>query len=111
MLGDFDSRADRSRKCCAKHLAIANLNDSVAALALLWLAGALELNQVRTPRMLLPQLQPTMRDIEIRVPLPELAAVLRAKCSARLKGAAWVRVACLQLDVPSRSLHRLDCDG
>lgn len=38
-------------------------------------------------RMLLSELQPTMRDIEIRVPLPEFAAVLRAECPARLKGA------------------------
>jgi hypothetical protein len=59
--------------------------NAVFALALLRFVGALELDQMRAAGMLLAELQPTACDLEIRVALRYLAAVLRSERSTYLQ--------------------------
>ena len=58
---------------------VINLDQPVAALALLLFAGEIELDQLRLPRVLLPELQTTPHYLEVGVALKELAAVLGAE--------------------------------
>ncbi|HTA97969.1 MAG TPA: hypothetical protein VK730_10045 [Solirubrobacteraceae bacterium] len=85
VLGDYYAYADRVGKGGAQDGAVVNLDDPVAALALLGFVGALELDQVWATGSLLAELEPAAGDLEVGVALPNLAAVLRAEGSACLQ--------------------------
>ena len=57
-LGDDPAYPDRSGERRAQHCAVADLDDAIAALALLRLVRALELDQMRTAGLLLAELEP-----------------------------------------------------
>lgn len=104
-LGDDSSYADRGGERHAQRHAVADLDDSVAALSLLWFARALELDQVRTAGLLLAELESAVGDLEIGIALRDRAAVLGPERPAYLKRCGRVRVGRLQLDVSARRLH------
>jgi hypothetical protein len=78
VLGDHDAYADRVGEGGAQDSAIVDLDDPVAALALLGFVGALELDQVWAAGSLLAELEAAAPDLEVCVALPNIAAVLRA---------------------------------
>jgi hypothetical protein len=69
----------RGGECRAQRRAVADLDDAVAALALLWFAGALELDQLRTTGLLpgIEHMGPTRWK---RVVAPAYPTVERARC-------------------------------
>lgn len=105
VLGHGDGNAERRGQGREQRLRVVGLDDPVATLALLWFLGALELDQVCSPGLLLAKLQPTRRDIEIAVPLPQRAVILRTEDTTYLQGTSRVRVDRLQLDIPPRCCH------
>jgi hypothetical protein len=81
------------------------IDDAVAALALLRFASALELDQVRTARLLLAELEPAAGNIKVGIALRDRTAILGPECPAYLKRCRRVRVGRLQLDVSPWCLH------
>lgn len=81
---------------------------SVAALSLLRFASALELDQVRVTGLLLAELEPATRNLEVGIALRDRAAVLGPERTAYLKRRGRVRVGRLQLDVSARSIRLRD---
>jgi len=110
-LDDHDLDPDRGGERDAEHRPVLDLDDPVAALALLRLVGALELDQVRSTRTLFSELQAAVGHLEIGVPLPDLAVVLGADLPAHLKRAIRFGIECLTLDIPLRLLCWIDCYG
>src|ERR1700727_255844 len=104
-LGDDPAYADRGGECRAQRRAVADLDDAVAALALLWFVGALELDQVRTAWLLLAELEPAACDLEVGIALGDRAVVLGPERPAYLKRRGRVRGGRLQLDISPRWLH------
>ena len=92
-LGDDPAYADRGGERRTQRRAVADLDDPVAALALLWFARALELDQVRTTGLLLAELEPAVGDLEVGIALRDRAAVLGPERPAYLKRRGRVRVA------------------
>jgi catechol 2,3-dioxygenase-like lactoylglutathione lyase family enzyme len=109
-LDDGGAYTDGAGERCAEHGAVVYLDDPVSALALLRFARALELDEVGATGTLFSELQPTVRDLEIVIALPDLAVVYRAESSTHLQGTNGALIGCLKLDVPSRCLHLADCD-
>jgi len=73
-LGDDPAYADRGGERHTQRRAVADLDDPVAALALLWFADAPELDQVRTAGLLLAELEPAACDLEVGIALRDRAA-------------------------------------
>jgi hypothetical protein len=63
-------------------LRVGDIDDPVAALALLWLVGTLKLDQVRTPGVLLAQLETAEGHVEVGVALPDRSLVFGLQCAA-----------------------------
>src|SRR5215469_3923157 len=101
-LGDDPSYADRGGERRTQRCAVADLDDAVVALALLWFAGALELDQVRTAGLLLAELEPAACDLEVGIALRDRAVVLSPELPTYLKRCGRVRVGRLQLNVSAR---------
>lgn len=110
-LDDHTANADSGGKRGGAHGPVVHLDDPLAALALLRFVRTVELDEVRSSRMLFSELQTAVCHLEIGVLLPDLAVVFGAESPAHLKRAVWVWIACLQLDVSPRSLHPVGCDG
>jgi len=104
-LGDNHFHAQRGIQRNEKSSSVLDNDDPVAALALLWFAGALELDQVRTAWLLLAELEPAVRNVEVGVALHDSAMVLGSERPAYLKRRGRARVGRLQLDVSPRWLH------
>jgi hypothetical protein len=81
-LADHYGCANRGRQRGAERFGVVDLGDAIPTLALLRLTGALELNQMRSARRLLAQLQPSTRHGEVGVALANLAVVMRAQPTA-----------------------------
>jgi hypothetical protein len=110
-LGNYDADPDRGGERGGEHRPVFDLDDPVAALALLGFIGALELDEMRFARTLFAELQATVGHIEVCVPLPDLAVVLGPDLAAYLERAVRVGIERLALDVSPRSLCWIDCDG
>ena len=78
-LGNNSAYADRGGERRAQRLAVADLDDAVAALALLRFAGALELDQVRPTGLLLAELEPAAGNLEVGIALPDRALILGSR--------------------------------
>lgn len=104
-LDDNPAYADCRGECHTQSRAVADLDDPVAALALLRFAGALELDQVGTTGLLLAELEPAACDLEVGVALRDRAAIFGPECPAHLKRRGRIGVGRLQLDVSARRLH------
>jgi hypothetical protein len=74
-LDDDTAYPNRDGERRAQRRAIADLDDPVSTLALLWFAGALELDQMRMTGPLLAELQAAVRDREVGIALRYIAAV------------------------------------
>ncbi len=109
-LGDHNTYPDGGGKRGTEHRSVLDLDDPVAALALLRLACALKLDEVRSARMLFAELQTIVGHFKVSVLLPDLAVILGPKLSAYFKRAAWVGIARLQLNISPRSLFLIDRD-
>ncbi|HEY8303091.1 MAG TPA: hypothetical protein VIG42_00745 [Solirubrobacteraceae bacterium] len=107
-LGDDPAYADRGGERRTRRRTVADLDDPLAALALLRFACALELDQVRTTGLLLAELEPAARDLEVGIALRDHAAILGPKRPAYLKRRGRVRVGRLQLDISPRCLDGED---
>jgi hypothetical protein len=81
-LGYGDGEADGRRESGEQGAGILHLDDVVSALALLRFIGALELDKVRQPWVLLTQL-------ETAIALPDRASVLGVECSTCLDRTLW----------------------
>jgi hypothetical protein len=93
-LGDDPAYADHGSKRRTQRRTVADLDDAIAALALLRFAGALELDQVRTAGLLIAELESAARNLEVGVALRDRAAILGPEHPAYLKRRGRVRVAC-----------------
>lgn len=107
-LDDDSAYADRGGERRAQRRAVADLDDAVAALALLRFAGALELDQVRTAGLLLAELEPSAGNLEVGIALRDRAAILGPERPAYLKrrgrsgsvafSSTFLRGACMVVD-------------
>lgn len=70
VLGNHDADPDRGGERGAEHRPVLDLDDPVAALALLRFVGALELDEVRSARTLLSELQASAGHLKVCVPSP-----------------------------------------
>jgi hypothetical protein len=104
-LGDDPAYANRGGERRTQRRTVVDLDDPVAALSLLRSARALELDQVRTTGLLLAELEPAARNLEVGIALRDRAAVLGPERPAYLKRRGRVRVDRLQLNVSARCLH------
>jgi hypothetical protein len=98
-LRDGEREADRCGQRGQQRRSVLDLDDPVAALALLRFLGTLELDEVRFPGSLLAELESAASDIEVGVPLPDRASVFCSELPTRLDGVRRGGASRLQLDV------------
>lgn len=111
LLGDDHGEANRCGERGQQGLSVYDLDNAVPALTLLWFVGALKLNEVRSPRVLLAQLETPDWNSEVAIALPDRASVLCAEYSTCLDRARGSWVCCLQLDVAPGAGHKVNCDA